>query len=412
MTGRSQPVVLVDAQVATMIAGWGEVPDAAIVVEGDRIAWVGQRRELNAPPGAAERSLGGRWITPGLVDCHTHLVFAGDRAAEFEQRCQGATYEEIARAGGGILATVRATRAASEDELVRTAVERAWWAVRRGVTTLEIKSGYGLTLDDEVKLLRAARRVGDEVPIDVVTTLLAAHTIPPEHVADRVAYVRQIAEEIIPTAARLGLADRVDAFCETIAFTPEEVATVLGAARASGLRVTLHADQLSDLGGAALGARFKADSVDHLEHASADGIRALAAAGSVAVLLPGAFLALAETQHPPVAVLRTAGVPIAIASDANPGTAPVGDLPLMAVLACRLFGLTPLEAVAGLTVHGARALGQAGESGVVSAGCRADLAVWDVGHPRELAYWIGGDLCAQTWHRGRCVWDRETLSGA
>jgi imidazolonepropionase len=402
------PIVLVDAHVATMVDGWREIHDAAVVVEGERIAWVGPRREVVEPAGAVIQSLGGRWVTPGLVDCHTHLVFAGDRAGEFEQRCAGATYEEIARAGGGILSTVHATRAATEDELVATAAARAWWAVRRGVTTLEVKSGYGLSLDEELKLLRAARRVGEEVPLDVVTTLLAAHVVPPEYAEDRSAYVRHVADDVIPAAAERGLADRVDAFCDTIAFTPDEVATVFTAAHRHGLRVTLHADQLSDLGGAALGAHFGADSVDHLEYSSVEGVRQLAAAGAVAVLLPGAFLTLAESRRPPVDELRANGVPIAIASDANPGTSPVGDLPLMAVLACRLFGLTPVEAVAGLTAHAARAVGLAGEAGVVAPGYRADLAVWDVEHPRELAYWIGGDLCAATWHRGRCSWQRDT----
>jgi imidazolonepropionase len=409
MTASASPAtVLVDAHVATMVDGWGEVQDAAVVIEGEHIAWVGPRREVVEPAGAVTESLGGRWVTPGLLDCHTHLVFAGDRAGEFEQRCAGATYEEIARAGGGILSTVLATRAATEDELVASAVARAWWAVRRGVTTIEIKSGYGLSLHEELKLLRAARRVGAEVPTDVVTTLLAAHVVPPEYAEDRGGYVRHVAEEVIPAAAELGLADRVDAFCDTIAFTAEEVATVFTAARRHGLRITLHADQLADLAGAALGARFGADSVDHLEHASPEGVRRLAAAGSVAVLLPGAFLTLAETSRPPVSELRASGVPIAIATDSNPGTSPVGDLPLMAVLACRLFGLTPPEAIAGMTVHAARALGLAGAAGVVAPGCRADLAVWDVGHPRELAYWIGGDLCAATWHRGRCVWQRPS----
>jgi imidazolonepropionase len=389
----------IDVRLATMVPGgapYGTIEDGALGVSGGRIAFAGRRADLPAPPAAAARRVAegqGRWITPGLVDCHTHLVFDGSRAAEFEQRLGGATYEEIARAGGGIVSTVKATRAASEEALFAVAAKRLDRLMGEGVTTVEIKSGYGLSLADELKQLRVARRLGRERPVTVRTTLLAAHALPPEYREHRAAYVDLVCDEIVPAARREGLADAVDAFCEGIAFTPEETARVFAAAARHGLAVKLHADQLSDLGGAALAARHRALSADHLEHTSATGISAMAASGTVAVLLPGAFYFLRETKMPPVAGLREAGVPMAIATDLNPGSSPALSLLLMLNLACTLFRLTPEEALAGVTRHGARALGLA-DRGVLAAGQRADFVLWDIERPADLAYWIGGNPCA------------------
>lgn len=380
----------VDVRLATMRAGgapYGAVEDGALAVEDGAIVYAGPR--AGAPSGGREIACGGRWATPGLVDCHTHLVFGGERAGEFELRLGGASYEEIARAGGGIRATVAATRAASEEELYAAALPRLKRLLADGATTVEIKSGYGLSVADELKCLRAARRLGRELPVEVRTTLLGAHALPPEYEGRRGDYVRLVCDEMIPAAAREGLADAVDAFCEGIAFTAEETAQVFEAAERAGLRVKLHADQLSDLGGAALAARFRALSADHLEWTSEAGVAAMAASGTVAVLLPGAFYFLRETRQPPVAALRRAGVPIALASDLNPGSSPAQSLLLMLNMACTLFRLTPEEALAGLTREGARALGLA-DRGVLEAGRRADFALWEIGRPAELCYWMGG----------------------
>jgi imidazolonepropionase len=397
-------LVLRRVHVATMreATGYGLVPDAAIAIRGERIAWIGPDAALpRVAPGARAVDLAGHLVTPGLVDCHTHLVHAGNRAHEFELRLEGATYADIARAGGGILGTVRATRAASEDELLATSRPRLAALADEGVTTVEIKSGYGLDTATELKQLRVARRLGPLCDVDVRTTLLAAHALPPEY-DDADAYVDAVCRDTIPAAAAAGLADAVDAFCETIGFTPAQTARVLDAAAAHGLARKLHADQLSDLGGAALAARTGALSADHLEYTGAEGVAALRAAGTVAVLLPGAFYALREERRPPVAQLRAAGVPMALATDCNPGTSPTTSPTLMMNMACTLFGLTTAEALAGFTREGARALGLA-DRGVVDEGRRADLAIWSVQEPAELAYRIGGTRCAGVVRAGRIV---------
>ncbi len=389
---------------AATLAGagaYGAVEDAAIAVADGRIAWIGPRAQL--PSGLVAREthrLGGRWMTPGLIDCHTHLVFGGDRSGEFERRLEGASYAEIAAAGGGIVSTVRATREASEDELFASAARRLRELLADGVTTAEVKSGYGLDLDSELKMLRVARRLGEALPVTVRTTCLAAHAVPPEYTDRQDDYVDLVCREIIPAAAHAGLADAVDAFCEGIAFSPAQVARVFDAARAAGLPVKLHAEQLSALGGASLAARYGALSADHLEYATEDDVVAMAAAGTVAVLLPGAYYMLRETQLPPVELFRRHGVPIAIASDANPGTSPALSLRLMLNMACTLFRLTPEEALAGVTRNAARALGLADSRGTLEAGKRADFVVWDIERPAELAYWLGGRLPARVVRAG------------
>ena len=360
-------------------------PMAVLVADG-RIARLcpdGALREADAA-GAIDMGRGGV-MTPGLVDCHTHLVFGGNRADEFALRLEGASYAEIARAGGGILGTVRATRAASETALHAAALPRLAALVADGATTVEIKSGYGLTLADELKMLRVARRLGETLPVRVVTTLLGAHALPPEYQDDADGYLGLVCDEMIPAAAAEGLADAVDVFCEGIAFSPAQCERVFDAAARHGLRVKAHAEQLSRLGGAALAARYGALSADHLEYLDEAGVAALAAAGTVATLLPGAFLTLRETQLPPVEALRRHGVPIAIATDANPGSSPMFMPTLMLNLACTLFRLTPREALAGMTAYGARALGLA-DTGRIAEGLRADLCVWDVARSDELAY--------------------------
>jgi len=375
----------------------------AIGVAGERIAWTGPA-EARPPGGSAAVtwSAGGRVVTPGLVDCHTHLVFGGDRAGEWEQRLAGADYETLAAEGGGIGATVRATRAASDADLLEAAVARAGALAARGVTTVEVKSGYGLDLDTELRMLRIARRIPERAPVDVVTTCLGAHAVPPEFGGDADGYVRFVCDRLLPAVAAEGLADAVDAFCERMAFTPAQVDRVFTAAGRLGLPVKLHADQLSDGGGAALAARHRALSADHLEHTSPDGVASLAAAGTVAVLLPGAAYVLRDDAVPPVAALRAAGVPMAVASDCNPGTSPVVSLPLALHLACTRFGLTVAEAIAGATTHAARALG-VHDAGVIAAGARADLVVWDADHPAQIVYWLGLDPVAAVVKRGRFV---------
>ena len=376
----------------------------AIAVTGERIAWTGPASAL--PPGASAAvtwSVGGRLVTPGLVDCHTHLLFGGDRSGEWEQRLAGVGYEAIAAAGGGIAATVRATRAASDDELLDGAATRAAALAAGGVTTVEVKSGYGLDLDTELRMLRLARRLPERVPVDVVTTFLGAHAVPPEFAGDADGYVGYVCDEVLPAVAAAGLADAVDGFCERVAFTAGQIDRVLAAAARLGLPVKLHADQLSDGGGAALAARHRALSADHLEHASPDGIAALAASGTVAVLLPGAAYVLRDDAVPPVEPLRRAGVPMAVATDCNPGTSPLVSLPLAMHLACTRFGLTVDEAIAGATGHAARALGLAGEVGTIAAGARADLVVWDADHPAQIVYWVGLEPVAAVLKRGRFV---------
>jgi imidazolonepropionase len=385
--------LLTDCHVATfdpaVAAPFGAIADAAIGIQDGRIVRVGRRIDLAGYRAAYVEPLGGAWVTPGLVDCHTHLVFGGNRAGEFEQRLNGASYEEIAQAGGGILSTVEATRLASLDELVEQARPRLRALMRGGVTTVEIKSGYGLDLESEIKMLRAARTLGEGEAVRVVPTLLALHAVPPEHRDSREAFVRMVTEEMIPTVAEQGLAGSVDAFCEGIGFTRDEVRGLFEAAEDHGLRVKLHAEQLSNLSGAALAAEFGALSADHLEHADEAGVAAMVRAGMVAVLLPAAFYALRETRKPPVELLRRHGVPMAVATDCNPGTSPTLSPTLMLSMACTLFGLTPEEALSGMTLNAARALGLEAEIGTVSAGKAADLCVWRVGRPAELCYWIG-----------------------
>ena len=395
-------LLLADLHLATMTGeGYGIVRDAAVGVAGDRIAWVGRARDLPADASAQRRiACGGRWATPGLVDCHTHLVYAGNRANEFEQRLHGTTYTDIARAGGGIHATIRATRATSAEALAAASRGRLAALASEGVTTIEIKSGYGQDTANEMKQLAVARRLGVECGVDVRTTLLAAHALPPEFAGRADDYVDMVCREMIPAVAREGLADAVDAFCETIGFTPAQTRRTFACARAHRLPVKLHADQLSDQGGALLASEFGALSADHLEHTSAVGVAALARAGTVAVLLPGAFYALRETQLPPLDALRADGVPMAIASDCNPGTSPVTSLVLMINMACTLFRLTPAEALAGVTRHAARALGLA-DRGTLAVGKRADIALWNVDEPAELAYRIGGNACAGVVRAGR-----------
>ena len=385
------------ARVATLAdaSGWGLIERAAIVTEDARIAWIGAEADLPALGGAAveEHDLGGVLVTPGLVDAHTHLVYGGHRAHEFEMRLQGASYEDIARAGGGIRSTVAATRAASEDELFEIAARRLRTLRDGGVTTVEIKSGYGLSFEDEAKCLRVARRLGG-TGVGVRTTSLAAHALPPEFDGRADDYIAAVCEWL-PKWHAEGLVDAVDAFCERIAFSAAQVERVFETAKALGLPVKLHAEQLSDCGGTELAARYGALSCDHLEYLGEAGIAAMRAAGTVAMLLPGAYHFLRETKLPPIAALREAGVAMAVSTDHNPGTSPTLSLPLMIHLACVDFRLTPEEAVRGATVNAARALGLA-DRGSLAVGRRADLALWELEHPRELAYWFGHPACRRT----------------
>jgi len=379
--------------VASMAQGaYSIIEDAAIITSAGHIEWIGPRQQLPAVVADRTVDLGGAWVTPGLIDCHTHTVFGGNRSGEFEQRLQGVSYAEIAAQGGGIASTVRATRAASEDELFASARQRVQALMRDGVTTLEIKSGYGLDLASERKLLKVIRRLGEELPLTVRSTCLAAHALPPEYKDRADDYISHICDEMLPALAAEGLVDAVDAFCEYLAFSPAQVERVFIKARELGLPVKLHAEQLSSLAGSSLAARYQALSADHLEFMTEDDAIAMAAAGTVAVLLPGAFYFLRETQLPPMDALRKHGVKIAIASDLNPGTSPALSLRLMLNMACTLFRMTPEEALAGVTLHAATALGLGDSHGSLEVGKVADFVAWQIERPADLAYWLGGDL--------------------
>jgi len=382
-------LLLTDARIATMAGDdYGVIDDGAVAVTDGKITWIGPQAELPNDPDRATRSLAGRWITPALIDCHTHLVFGGDRAGEFEQRLRGISYEEIARAGGGIMSTVRATRDASADDLYAAALPRVQALAAEGVGTVEVKSGYGLSIESELKMLSVARQLGEATPVTIRTTLLAAHTVPPEHRDNADAYIDLICDELLPEVIAGRLADAVDAYCESIAFSTDQVAKLFERSTELGLPVKLHADQLSNGGGAALAAQFDALSADHLEYTSHDGVEAMAESGAVAVLLPGAFLTLGETQLPPIDAMRDHNVPIAVATDCNPGTSPICSIRTAMMLAARQFRLTPEECLAGATRHAAQALGL-DDRGTLETGKRADIAIWDISHPRELAYWVG-----------------------
>lgn len=382
-------MILGNATLATMAGGFGLIADGAVVIDADRILWAGREADLPAAHAPLPRhDIGGRLITPALIDCHTHVVFGGDRAREFEMRLNGASYEEVARAGGGIVSTVTATRAASEDDLLAQALPRVDQMRAEGVATIEVKSGYGLDVATELRILRVARRIGQVRDVTVVTSFLGAHAIPPEYKGRAEDYLTEQAIPALRVAHAERLVDAVDGFCEGIAFSPAQIARVFEVAQSLGLPVKLHAEQLSNLHGAALAARFGALSADHLEWLDKAGAQAMAAAGTVAVILPGAFYTLRETRLPPIDLLRAHNVPMAVATDCNPGTAPMTSLCLAMNMACTLFRMTPEEALLGATAHAARALGLT-DRGTIAAGQRADLAVWQARHPAELAYRIG-----------------------
>jgi imidazolonepropionase len=395
----SYDTLWINARLATMTPGavpYGAIADGALGAKDGAIAFVGERAELpDAPERLAARVVDAarRWITPGFVDPHTHLVFGGERVADFERRVAGQSYLAAASGGSGIAHTVATTRATNEETLYREAAQRLRAMIASGTTTVEIKSGYGLDVETELRMLRVARRLGRELGITVRTTYLGAHVVPPEYAGRRDDYLALVCGEMLPRVAREELADAVDVFCDTIAFSPAESARVLDAARRLGLAVKVHADQIADTGAAALAARYGALSADHLEHTGEAGIAALAASGTVAVLLPGAYYYLRETVKPPVEALRAHGVPIALATDCNPGTSPILTLPTVLNMACVLFGLTPEESVAGVTRHAARALGL-DDRGELRTGMRCDLALWDIASPPELCYWLGTSRCA------------------
>ncbi|GGM12129.1 imidazolonepropionase [Pseudooceanicola nanhaiensis] len=384
-------MLLHNATLATMEPGapYGLVRDGAVVIESETILWAGAAAELPEAHRQHERhDLGGRLVTPGLIDCHTHIVHGGDRAREFEMRLEGASYEEVARAGGGIVSTVRATREATEEGLLASALPRVDALIAEGVTAIEVKSGYGLDIETELAMLRTARRIAAARPIRVRTSFLGAHAVPPEYTGRPDAYIDEVCLPALDATHAEGLADAVDGFCEGIAFTPDQIARVFDRARALGLPVKLHAEQLSNLGGARLAAQYGALSADHLEYADAGDAQAMAGAGTVAVILPGAFYTLRETQLPPIDAFRAAGVPMALATDCNPGSSPLSSLLLTMNMGATLFRLTPEESLRGTTTHAARALGLT-DAGAIRAGLRADLAIWDVATPAELAYRIG-----------------------
>ncbi|WP_020651893.1 imidazolonepropionase [Massilia niastensis] len=384
-------LLFTNVHLATMADGYGELRDGALAVKDGRIAWLGPR--ARAPRAAAEHDCGGAWMTPGLVDCHTHIVHGGNRSNEWEARLNGASYEDIARQGGGIMSTVRATRELGVEALVAASLPRVKALLAEGVTTIEIKSGYGLAWAAEERMLRAARAIGEQLPVRVATTFLGAHALPPEFAGRADDYVTEVCERMLPALAQQGLVDAVDAFCERIGFSNAQTERVFAAARRLGLPVKLHAEQLSDQGGAELVARYKGLSADHLEYLSPQGVAAMARAGTVAVLLPGAYYFLRETTPPPVALLREAGVAMAVATDCNPGTSPMTSILLAMNMACTLWRLTPQEALLGTTLHAARALGLHGEIGTLEVGRRADLALWDIARPADLAYAIGFNPC-------------------
>lgn len=391
-----------NVHLATMCSGYGEIRDAAIAVKDGKIAWLGAQNSLPANYQSKMQHDGqGAWLTPGLIDCHTHLVYTGNRSDEFEARLNGVAYEEIARQGGGILSTVRATRAASEQELLKASMPRLRHVLAEGVTTLEIKSGYGLDLATEARILRVARKIGLDFSIRVKTTFLGAHALPPEYVGRSDDYIALVCEQMLPALVAERLVDAVDVFCEKIGFSSAQTERVFQAAQAFGLPVKLHAEQLSDQGGAALTARYQGLSADHLEYLSDAGITAMAQHGTVAVLLPGAFYFLRETKLPPIAALREAGVAIAIATDCNPGTSPMTSLLLTMNMACTLFRMTPLEALQGVTCHAARALGMAEQIGTLELGKQADFALWTIDRPADLAYHIGANPCVSTLFSGQ-----------
>ncbi len=397
--------VWTNLSLVTMAAsGPGVIEDAALAVRDGRIAWLGERSRL-AAPGDSTRQMDGKgcWLTPGLVDCHTHLVYAGDRSREFELRLQGASYQQIAAAGGGIRATVAATRQAGEQQLLDAALRRLDRLLAEGVTAVEIKSGYGLDTETEMRMLRVVRRIAGLRPVTVRSTFLGAHAVPEEFADDTDAYVRLICEQMLPAVAEAGLADAVDAFCETIGFSLAQVAQVFEVAGDCGLPVKLHAEQLSNQHGAELASRYYALSADHLEFIDRPGVEAMAAAGTVAVLLPGAYYFLGDSRPPPVALFREYGVPMAVASDSNPGSSPVGSLLLMLNMACTLFGLTVEEALKGATIHAARALGIDARCGSLEVGKDADFVLWQVQRPAELVYAIGVNPCWQIVRGGQVV---------
>lgn len=401
----AQDSLWLNLNLATMADGtrsYGEVRDGAVAIRGDRIAWAGPRAALpDAYRGLPALDGHGGWMTPGLVDCHTHIVHGGNRSEEFEARLNGASYQDIARAGGGILSTVRATREASEDQLAASAARRIRRLMAEGVTLLEVKSGYGLSLDSELKMLRVARALGKALPVGIRTSFLGPHALPPEFAGRPDAYIDDCIRVMLPAVLAEGLADAADAFCETIAFTPQQIERFFDAAVRAGLPVKLHAEQLSDSGGSELVARFGGLSADHIEYLSEAGVHALAQAGTVATLLPGAFYFLSETRKPPVGALRAAGVPMAVATDCNPGTAPMLSVLQAANMACVYFRLTPLEALAGITINAARALGMAGQVGSIETGKQADLAIWDIERPADLVYGMSGMTPATRIYKGR-----------
>lgn len=404
-------IAFTDATVATMAdrAGYGLLYDGVVVVEGGEITAVGARDDVAIPDGAQRRSLGGRLVTPGLIDCHTHLIFGGNRVGEFASRLGGATYEQIAASGGGIRSTVAATRAAGEEDLYASAFRRLQRLHTGGVTTVEVKSGYGLDVGTELTMLRIARRLNADAGASVRSTFLGAHAVPAEWEGNSEGYVDLVVHEMLPAVAAEGLADAVDVFCEHIAFSPEQTDHIFTAAAKHGLPVKIHGAQLSANRGIAVAAAHNALSADHLEHASDADVAAMALAGIVAVLLPGAAHVLQVAERPPIAALRRHGVPIALATDLNPGTSPVADLALVCNLGALLYGLTPEEAILGVTRNAAMALGLA-DRGVLAAGLRADIAVWDAEHPAELLYWMGMDLCAEVWVAGEMTSSRGSES--